>query len=311
MLNIDIQGNTKLLGTLPVKEIFNQCGAMCIKNTGVAHGNELLAYLPNLGFSEEEQFYEGGRTSKNWQEKWAEKGLRRMDHYPAHLFLLPNNEIQYQRSFPNRVLFFHSIQPESGGRINVHSASKVTDFICAQGDQGTKLYDKIAKYGMTIEVGFLDKNHPQKSDNYFKSWQEVCETEDPAHALQSVSSQIEKYDECWWKKDGDHDVLMTRITLSSVFKDSRDGNDYLRFPRIAANGPSAINGFRRFPLGDGRDLSAAELQILRNAYNATKEGAALKQGDLILMDNIRYGHSREPYQGKREILLSMAGFETI
>lgn len=295
-----------------IKEIFNTAGGLHITNTGLKTTQDLLPLLADLGFSEDEQFVEGGRTSAAKQEKWKEAGLRRMDFYPPHLYLLPNNEIQYQRNFPSRVLFFCENPADEGGRTFLHSAQEAKEIICALGETGKQLYEKLEEHGMSIEVGFLDQNDPRKKDNYFKSWQELCGTDDKDEAVKAIAKDhSDTFDECWWKEHEGHSVLMTQITLPSVYHDARDGQSYLRFPRIAMNGPSIENGFRRFPLGNGEDLSAEEIQILRDAYIQTQQGYEQSAGDIILMDNIRFGHSREPFEGTREVYLSMAGHNRI
>jgi len=68
--------------------------------------------------------------------------------------------------------------------------------------------------------------------------------------------------------------------------------------------PAFKNGFRCFPL-------EKEKALLKEAYFETRQGCVWKAGDIVLMDNIRYAHSREPFEGERELLVSMAGIEKI
>jgi len=306
----DAQGEMDSPKALAIREIFDECGALHISNTNIRDKNDLLPLLPALGFAEHEQYSAGGRTSFSWQEKWVAPGLRRMDYYPPHLYLLPNNEIQYQRIFPTRILFFCNTAPAMGGRTFLHSARDVEQRLASH-DAGKNLLRKLSQHGMTIETGFLDAAHPEKKNNYFQSWQERFGTQDKKAALEAAQSLKDEYDECWWKEDGGHSILMTRITLPSFFTDKRDSQNYLRFPRIAADGPSIRNGFRRFPFGNGEEPTEQEKTLLRKVYTETQQGRAWQTGDIILMDNIRYAHSREAFEGPREILIGMAGTEKI
>ena len=63
----------------------------------------------------------------------------------------------------------------------------------------------------------------------------------------------------------------------------------------------------RFPLGCGRSLTDAEVDLLLGAFLATREGLHYRAGDLLLVDNIRYGHSREAFEGTRTVGVAMAG----
>lgn len=278
-------------------------GAVHVQRTGLADLAALVGALPPLGFGEAERFTGGGRTSAQRQEKWAAPGLRRMDHYPAELYLLPNNEVQYQRRSPRWVLIACTVAPEQGGRVFVHAARAVEAELRAT-SLGRSLLDRVARHGLTIETGFLDREHPARADNYFQSWQERFGTDDADAALALAGAQTDEYDVCWFRDDR---TLMTRITLNAWWTDPVDGERYLRFPRIALDGPAARNGYRRFPLGNDEELTDEEKSLLRTVYLATREGAELRAGDLVLFDNLRYGHSREPYRGAREVLVGMAG----
>ena len=283
---------------------FADTGAVHVTNTGLASRADLLPLMAGLGFGEAEQFSAGGRTAATWQTKWAAPGLRHLDYYPPYLYLLPNGEICYQRDYPERVLFFCETPPAFGGRTFIHSAKKLESTL-ARLPAGRKLIDKAVEHGLMIETGFIDRNHPLKAQNYFQSWQERFCSDDRDVALAAAQNLTREYDACWWVEDQGYPVLMTRIILPGFV----DGN--MRFPRIAADGPMLKNGFRRFPFGNGVEMTTAEKDLLRNAYTATREGYAWRQGDFILMDNIRYAHSREAFAGPREVLVGMAGLKRL
>ncbi len=300
---------------IEIKRHFIEYGYVYVANTGITSTEELLPLLPDLGFDVKNQFTEGGRTSQTWQEKWCAPGLRRMDYYPPERYLLPNNEIQYQRVFPEHVLFFCAKPPNKncGGRTFLHSAVKVEAFLRNSGEAGQNLLKKMNQHGLMIETGFLDEHSPHKKNNYFKSWQERLGTTSRDEAMQRCNLLNDQFDLCWWQKDSELGLngaetytLMTRITLPAFLKDKQNNATFLRFPRIAADGPNIRNGYRRFPLGNGEELNEEEKNLLLSAYIETREGQNWQLGDFILMDNIRYGHSRESFTGDREIVLGMA-----
>ncbi len=281
-------------------------GAVRLSRTGLAGAADLASLLEALGFGVGERFTEGGRTSAAWQGKQAIPGLRRLDYYPPQLELLANTEIQYQRRFPARVLFFCAQPAMRGGSTFLHAAADA-EALLGKERVGRRLLDKMSRHGMTIETGFLDRRHPEKSANYLQSWQERFGTEDRSTALAKAHNLPDEYDAAWWRDDENGTAtLMTRITQPGFVRHP-DGNTYLRFPRIAMDAPALRNGFRRFPFGDGSALAAEEEALLRGVYAATRQGRAWVQGDILLFDNIRYGHSRAPFEGPRDILVGMAG----
>lgn len=296
----DAEGGADARWPAEVREILEEYGAIHVQNTGIREIADVLRVMPGLGFGAAEQFRMGGRTSAQTQEKWAAPGLRRMDWYPPDLYLLPNNEVQYRRTGPRRVLFACLTAPADGGRIFLHQTQAVEAELRAS---ATELLDRILRHGLCIETGFLDAGHPAKAHNYFQSWQERFATDDPDTAIARARAEVDEYDRCWWRDEpGEaHRTLMTRITFAASW------HGHLRFPRVALDPPALQNGWRRFPLGDGTDLTPAEEDQLRAAFFATREGAPLRDGDLVLFDNLSYGHSRESFTGAREVYVGMAG----
>lgn len=293
-----------------IRATLEQFGAVHVRRTGLRGVDDTLRAMCELGFAPHEQFSAGGRTSEAWQKKWVEPGLRRMDFYPPELYLLPNNEVQYQRCSPRHVLFYCQRAPAKGGRTFVHRADAIVPLLCQTGRVGRALVDKLERFGLVIETGFLHRAHPLKSANYFQSWQERFGADDPDEALARARAKTLEYDECWIRNDPSeraHPTLMTRITLSSFWSDPGDGRRYLRFPRLALDAPSAKNGYRRFTLSNGEELNGEEREALITAYLASREGMHWNDGDLVLFDNLRYGHSRESFEGHREVYVGMAG----
>ncbi|MDE1153757.1 MAG: TauD/TfdA family dioxygenase [Micavibrio sp.] len=284
---------------------FKTDGAVHIGNTEVTSAEQLLPLLAALGFGADEQFTGGGRTAAAWQQKWAAPGLRRLDFYPPHLYLLPNGEIHYQRVFPQRILFYCQRPANAGGRTYIHSA-KALQRQLARTATGRQLLEKLAQHGLMIETGFLDANHPGKSKNYHQSWQERFRSDNKVEALAAAQAQSDEYDSCWWQENSGYSTLMTRLVLPA-FVAAPDGEEYMRFPRIAMDAAEFHNGYRRFPLGNGVELSDTEKMLLRSAYLQTQSGYDWQRGDIILMDNIRCAHSREPFTGPRDVWLGMAG----
>ena len=58
--------------------------------------------------------------------------------------------------------------------------------------------------------------------------------------------------------------------------------------------------------GNGDPVGADVVQLLNEVYEASTAREPWQAGDLLLVDNVRTAHSREPFQGPREVLVAMA-----
>ncbi len=57
--------------------------------------------------------------------------------------------------------------------------------------------------------------------------------------------------------------------------------------------------------GDGDPIGAGVVQVINQVYEANTAREPWRCGDLMLVDNIRTAHGREPFQGPREVLVGM------
>ena len=58
--------------------------------------------------------------------------------------------------------------------------------------------------------------------------------------------------------------------------------------------------------GNGDPIGEDVVDLLNETYEANTAREAWQAGDLLLVDNIRTAHSREPYEGPREVLVALA-----
>lgn len=52
--------------------------------------------------------------------------------------------------------------------------------------------------------------------------------------------------------------------------------------------------------------TAPDVQTINEVYAANTVREPWQSGDLLIMDNIRTAHSREPFEGKRDLLVAMS-----
>lgn len=58
--------------------------------------------------------------------------------------------------------------------------------------------------------------------------------------------------------------------------------------------------------GDGSPLTEDEVTTINNVYAAATRRELWQAGDVMVIDNVRTAHSREPYSGRREMLVAFA-----
>ncbi|HEV8305050.1 MAG TPA: TauD/TfdA family dioxygenase, partial [Gemmatimonadales bacterium] len=58
--------------------------------------------------------------------------------------------------------------------------------------------------------------------------------------------------------------------------------------------------------GNGDPIGADVVQAINEAYEANTVREGWQAGDLLVVDNVRTAHGREPFEGPREIVVAMA-----
>ena len=120
-----------------------------------------------------------------------------------------------------------------------------------------------------------------------------------------------------WAKDG---TLTTRQHRPAIVAHPVDGaecwfNDIAFFSQWALDqaerdvllktfGPEGLP-FNTFA-GDGTPLSPEDFQTLLDAYDAAGRRVPLPPGELLVVDNVRTAHGREPYTGRWDLAVAPA-----
>ncbi len=238
---------------------------------------------PPMDVQLKEQFKWGGSNSGRTVRGSLGDGFHTVDKFPPELHLLAHNEILYQRILPKRMMIhYRQVSGEGkGGRTFVHSAENMERLILNEGAEGKSLVGKLKEYRQLIRTGFLDANHPEKEENFVRSWQDRFQTEDIDIALDRCRNQKSHFDKCWKveldKVDSNGQrtfMLMTEITIPMFKEDERNRKSYMMFPRIAYDGPELKNGMREFLIGNGgKSLSSFQKKGLRDRSILKKLGS--------------------------------------
>lgn len=220
--------------------------------------------------------------------------------YPASQSIPLHNEMSYSRQWPMKILFL-CVQPaERGGATPIADSHRVFERI------EPRVREAFARRGVMYV-----RNYGAGVD---LPWQEVFQTDDRERVERfCAGSGIEVE---WLPGDR----LRTRQVCQGVASHPR-GGEPLWFNQAhlfhVSSLPEAVRDHllaqfaedelpRHAFYGDGTPIEAAALEEIRAAYDAETVTFPWSRGDLLVLDNMRVAHGREPYSGPRRILVGMA-----
>jgi len=218
--------------------------------------------------------------------------------YPSPRTIQPHSEMAYMTTWPRYVAFHSLVVAEEGGETTICSVDKVTE---ALGDRILPFAEKGVLYRRTFQQGV---DIP---------WQKAFQTDDRAdveEVAQRNGMSVE------WL---DGDALVTTHLAQGTVK-GEDGRP-LYFTQAHLFHESALDpgardkiielfGRDRLPrqafYGDGSPIADADVQAVRDAFDAALTGMKWKAGDVLILDNMRYAHGRMPFKGARRLHVAMA-----
>jgi alpha-ketoglutarate-dependent taurine dioxygenase len=220
--------------------------------------------------------------------------------WPANQPMCMHHELSYRLEVPSLLLFACLSAPTTGGATAVSDSPTVLDGLPKD------LTDRFERDGWMLTRSY--------NDEIGATVAEAFGTEDRG-AVESYcrANQIG----FGWQPDGE---LRTRQRRSAVVRHPRTGercffnqiaflNEWTIDPEVreylvdmyGADGLPFNTGF-----GNGEPLTEEIVELINQVYEANTVREPWQAGDLMLVDNIRTAHSREAYEGPREILVGMA-----
>jgi alpha-ketoglutarate-dependent taurine dioxygenase len=278
-----------------LRTVVTQHGSVLVRGLGLRDAPEVAAVFSRLAtglMTEKEAFAPRQRHSD---------GVYSSTKWPANQPMCMHNELSYVLEPPGLMLFACLVAPADGGATGVADSTNVLEALPAE------LVARFEREGWLLTRTF--------NDEIGASFEEAFGTEDRA-AVESYcrANAIEVE----WQPDGG---LRTAQRRRAVVRHPVSGracwfnqiaflNEWTLAPEVReylvdVYGDDGLPFNTRFGNGDpiGEDVVALLNQVYEN-HTAREPWQA---GDLMLVDNIRTAHSREAFEGPREVLVGMAG----
>ena len=219
--------------------------------------------------------------------------------YPADQSIFLHNEHSYRHTWPLKIFFFCLEPPAQGGETPIADCRKVFKRI------DPKIRRRFIEKGWMLVRNF--------GAGLSLTWQSVFQTED--------KSAVEAYcREAGIETEWRGERLRTRQARQAVAQHPSTGEmvwfNHATFFHVSTLEPSTrevlLGGLEEEDLpantyyGDGRPIEHSVLEEIREAYRRETVSFAWQEGDILMLDNMLVAHGRNPYVGRRRILVAMA-----
>jgi alpha-ketoglutarate-dependent taurine dioxygenase len=277
-----------------LRDVVVEHGSLLVRGLGLSDAAEVGAVFRQLasGLTNEKETFAP-------RQKYSE-GVYASTKWPQNQQMCMHHELSYALEFPGLMLFACLTAPTNGGATGVADSPTVLHALPAD------LVERFEREGWQ-----LTRNY---NDEIGASVAEVFGTED--------KSAIERYfranaTEFEWQRDGG---LRTTQRRSAVVRHPRTNqrcwfnqvaflNEWTLAPEVREflvdmYGPEGLPFNTRW--GNGDAIGEDVVEVINQAYQANTAREPWLAGDLMLVDNIRCAHSREAFEGEREVLVAMA-----
>ncbi|MFB9903204.1 TauD/TfdA family dioxygenase [Allokutzneria oryzae] len=268
-------------------------GSVVVRGLGLREPAEVAAVFQRLttalmtereAFASRRSYSEGVYSSSTW---------------PSNQQMCMHHELSYTLEFPGLMLFACLSTPETGGATALADSPTVLDSL------PTALVERFEREGWLLTRNYNDDIGMSFAEAFGTGDRGAVEDYCRANAIEFA-----------WQPDGS---LRTRQRRSAVVNHPVTGqrcwfnqiaflNEWTIEPEVREYLVD-VYGADALPFntcyGNGDPISEDVVLLLNEVYAANTVREPWRPGDLMIVDNIRTAHSREPFEGPREVLVAM------
>jgi alpha-ketoglutarate-dependent taurine dioxygenase len=277
-----------------LRAVVAEHGSVLLRGLGLRDAAEIGAVFRRLatGLMTEKEAFAPRRTYS--------AGVYSSSKWPPNQPMCMHHELSYTLEFPGLMLFACLAAPTDGGATAVADSRTVFDTLPAE------LIERFEREGWLLTRSY--------NDEIGASFAEAFGTEDRRAIERYCCANAIEFE---WQPDGG---LRTTQRRSAVVRHPVTGqrcwfnqiaflNEWTLAPEVReflvdVYGADGLPFNTRF--GNGDAIGEDVVQLLNQVYEANTAREPLQAGDLMLVDNVRTAHSREPFEGSREVLVAMA-----
>ncbi|GHH80945.1 hypothetical protein GCM10017771_01520 [Streptomyces capitiformicae] len=279
-----------------LRAVIAEHGAVLVRGLGLRDPDRVGAVFRQLTdtLMTEREVFAPRRTYAN--------GVYSSTAWPPNQPMCMHHESSYTLEFPGLMLFACLRAAEEGGATGVADAEAV---LAALPPELTKRFERD---GWLLTRSYSDEIGASIGEAFGTDDRTVVEAYCRAHAIDFA-----------WRPDGS---LHTRQRRSAVLRHPVTGrrcwfnqiaflSEWTMDPEVREYLVDMYGGdVDRLPFttryGDGDPIGEDVVQTLNEVYEAHTVREPWRPGDLLLVDNIRSAHSREPFEGAREVVVGLA-----
>ncbi|MFJ8074407.1 TauD/TfdA family dioxygenase [Streptomyces sp. NPDC096176] len=278
----------------PLRAFVTEHGALMVRGLDLRDASGVAAVVRELtdapvtereAFTSRRMYSEGVYSSAQW---------------PPNQPMCMHHELSYASEFPGLMLFACIDPAEEGGATGVADAAAVLRALPPE------LTDRFEREGWLLTRSYNDEIGATVAEAFGTDDRDAVESYCRANAIEFA-----------WQPDGG---LRTRQRRSAVVRHPVTGlrcwfnqiaflNEWTMAPEVREYlideyGADGLPFNTRY--GNGDPITEDIVALLNKIYDANTVRRPWQAGDLLIVDNIRTAHSREAFQGPRDVVVAMA-----
>ena len=268
-------------------------GSLLIRGLGLRDAAETAAVFQQLGsLMTEREAFAPRRTHA--------PGVYSSSKWPPNQVMCMHHELSYAYEFPGLMLLACLVAPKAAGATPVADSPAVLRALPAE------LVERFTRVGWLLIRNYNDDIGASVAGAFGTDDRAAVESFCRANAIQFE-----------WQPDG---ALRTTQRRSAILAHPLSGqrcwfnqiaflSEWTMDPEVREYlvdlyGEDGLPFKTRF--GDGDPVGPDVVQVINQAYDANTAREPWQAGDLMLVDNIRTAHGKDPFEGPREVLVAMA-----
>lgn len=270
------------------------------------HGGILFRGFDSSGIDEFERFISSlsdeilDYTFRSTPRNEVSGKIYTSTEYPAEKSIPMHNEMSYTTRWPRKI-WFYCVQPATEG-----GETPIADSCAVYRSIDPEIRAEFEAKGVRYVRNYLP--------GIDLPWQEVFQTQDKREVERLCGELAIEFE--WVGEEG----LRTRQTCRATTTHPETGEplwfNQAHLFHISSADPTVRDfllaelGEENLPrhayFGDGTPIPEAALDAIRAAYERLTTAFAWRQGDLLMLDNMRIAHGRRPFKGPRRVVVGMA-----